>query len=71
MDNLEKGLSIEQEFNHRIFSDYVKQLSQEESQELLLQMHLETLYKDNVYRDLFLSQGKDLVDALFGVEKNK
>ncbi|BAZ44863.1 phycobilisome degradation protein NblA [Chondrocystis sp. NIES-4102] len=70
MDKLEKGLSIEQEFNHRIFSDYVRQLSQQEAQELLLQMHLETLYKDNVYRDLFLSQGKDIVDALFGVEKN-
>lgn len=70
MDKLDNSLSIEQEFNHRIFSDYVKQLSQQEAQELLLQMHLQTLYKDNVYRDLFLSQGKDIVDALFGVEKN-
>lgn len=70
MDRLENSLSIEQEFNHKIFSDRVKELSREEAQELLVQMHKQMLYKDNVYKELFLSQEKDIIDALFGVNKN-
>jgi hypothetical protein len=70
MDRLENSLSMEQEFNHKIFSDRVKELSREEAQELLVQMHKQMLYKDNVYKELFLSQEKDIIDALFGVNKN-
>ena len=70
MDRLESSLSMEQELNHRIFSDRVQELSREEAQELLIQMHKQMLYKDNVYKELFLSQEKDIVDALFGVKKS-
>ncbi len=69
MDKLEATLSVEQKFNHRGFSDRVKQLSREEAQELLIQMHKQMLFKDNLYRELFVSQEKDIVDALFGVKK--
>ncbi len=70
MDRLENSLSIEQEFNHKIFSDRVKELSREEAQELLVQMHKQMLYKDNVYKELFLSQERDIIDALLGANKN-
>jgi hypothetical protein len=69
MSRPENSLTIEQELNHRIFSDRVKQLTREEAQELLVQMHIQMLYKDNIYKELFLSQEKDIVDALFGVNK--
>lgn len=70
MDKLENSLSMEQELNHRIFSDRVQQLSREDAQELLVQMHKQMLYKENLYKELFLSQEKDIVDALFGVKNN-
>ena len=70
MDRLENSLSMEQELNHRIFSDRVKQLSREQAQDLLVQMHKQMMFKDNLYRELFLSQEKDIVDALFGAKKN-
>ncbi len=70
MNRLENSLSVEQEFNHKVFESRVKQLSREESQELLVQMHKQMLYKENLYKELFISQEKDIVDSLFGV-KNK
>ena len=70
MDRLENSLSLEQEFNHRSFSERVKQLSREEAQDLLVQMHKHMLYKDNMYKELFLSQERDIVDSLFGVRQN-
>ncbi|MEM8830312.1 MAG: NblA/ycf18 family protein [Cyanobacteria bacterium P01_G01_bin.19] len=70
MERLKNSLSMEQELNHRIFSDRVKQLSQEEAQELLVQMHQQMMFKENLYKELFLNQEKDIVDALFGVEKS-
>lgn len=70
MDKLKNNLSMEQELNHRIFSDRVKELSREDAQDLLIQMHKQMMYKDNLYRELFLSQERDIVDALFGAKKN-
>ncbi len=70
MDRLENSLSLEQEFNHRSFSERVKQLSREEAQDLLVQMHKHMLYKDNMYKELFLSQERDIVDSLFRVRQN-
>ncbi len=70
MDRLEKSLSLEQEFNHRVFAERVQQLSHEEAQDLLVQMHKHMLYKDNMYKKLFLSQERDIVDSLFGVRQN-
>lgn len=69
MDRLENKLSVEQEFNHRIFADRVRELSREESQDLLIQLHEQMLHKDNIYKQLILSQEKDIVDSLFGARK--
>ncbi len=69
MNNLKNTLSLEQEFSHRSFSDRVKQLSHEEATELLIEMHKQMLYKDNVYKELILNQEKDIVDMLFGAGK--
>ena len=63
-------LSLEQEFNHKLFAERVKQLSREQAQELLIELHRQMLYKDNVYRELFLSQERDIADSLFSTENN-
>ncbi len=70
MDQLENSLSMEQEFSHRVFAERVQQLSRQEAQELLVQMHKHILYKDNLYKELLLNQGRDVVDSLFGVRQN-
>ncbi len=70
MDRLENSLSMEQELNHRIFSDRVSQLTQSEAQELLVQMHKQMIIKENLYKELFISQEKDIVDSLFGAKKS-
>lgn len=70
MNNLNDTLSMEQEFNHRVFSERVKQLSREQAQDLLVQMHKQMLYKDNIYKELILGQERDIVDALFGARKS-
>ena len=66
MDRLNDTLSMEQELNHRIFSDRVHQLTQSEAQDLLVQMHKQMMIKENLYKELFISQEKDIVDSLFG-----
>ena len=70
MDQLENNLSMEQKLNHRIFSDRVKELSREDAQSLLIEMHKQMMFKENLYRELFLSQEKDIVDSLFGARKS-
>ncbi|MGK7892323.1 MAG: NblA/ycf18 family protein [Xenococcus sp. (in: cyanobacteria)] len=70
MDQLKANLSVEQEFGHKIFCDRVKHLSREEAQDLLMEMHQHMLFKDNLYRDLFLSQEKEIVGSLFEVKKS-
>lgn len=69
MDKLQNSLSIEQELSHRIFSDRVKQLSHQETQDLLVEMHRQSMIKENLYQELFKSQERDIVDVLFGVGK--
>ncbi|MGF1591608.1 MAG: hypothetical protein ACFCU7_20665 [Pleurocapsa sp.] len=39
--------------------------SVEEAQDLLVQLHEQMLYKDNIYKQLILSQERDIVDSLF------
>ena len=70
MDRLKDSLTMEQELSHRVFSDRVSKLSREEAQELLIQMHQQMMLKENLYKELFLSQEKDIVDSLFGVDNN-
>ena len=69
MNKLDSNLTIEQELSHRVFSDRVNRLSQAEAQELLIQMHKQMMIKENLYKELFLSQERDIVDSLFGVSK--
>jgi len=69
MSNLKNTLSLEQEFSHRSFSDRVRELNRQEAQELLVEMHKQMLYKDNLYQELILNQEKDIVDMLFGAGK--
>lgn len=70
MNRSENSLSVEQEFNHRVFAGQVAQLTREEAQELLVQMYQQMILKENLYKELFLSQEKDLVDSWFGTKKN-
>ncbi len=70
MDRLKQSLSMEQELSHRVFSDRVKELNREEAQELLIQMHQQMMFKENLYKELFLSQEKDIADSLFGANGN-
>ncbi|MEM7725967.1 MAG: NblA/ycf18 family protein [Cyanobacteria bacterium P01_A01_bin.45] len=65
MDESKTGLSLEQEFNHRIFCDQVEQLSHDQAQELLIELHEQMLRKDNTYKKIFLGQSKDFTDSLF------
>ena len=69
MDRLKNSLSIEQELSHRVFGDRVKQLSQQEAQNLLVAMHKQSMIKENLYQELFKSQERDIVDVLFGAGK--
>jgi hypothetical protein len=51
--NLESNqLSLEQEFMHQVFATKVKELSYEETKELLIKFHKQMLFKDNFYRQL-------------------
>ncbi|MBW4533805.1 MAG: NblA/ycf18 family protein [Pleurocapsa minor HA4230-MV1] len=49
--NLESNqLSLEQEFMHQVFTTKIKNLSSEETKELLIKFHKQMLFKDNFYR---------------------
>jgi hypothetical protein len=45
-------LSLEQEFIHQVFATKVKDLSYEETKELLIKFHKQMLFKDNFHRQL-------------------
>ncbi len=45
-------LSLEQEFELRVFKDHVQQLSQQEAQELLVELYRNTIVLDNFYREI-------------------
>jgi hypothetical protein len=45
-------LSLEQEFMHQVFTTKIKDLSSEETKELLIKFHKQMLFKDNFYRQL-------------------
>lgn len=61
MDLESNQLSLEQEFMHQVFATKVKDLSYEETRELLIKFHKQMLYKDNFYRKLS-RKGKKIVD---------
>ena len=70
MDQLKDTLSLEQELSHKLFCDRVKQLSREQAHELLIEMHQQMIFRDNIYKDLFFNQEKEIVESLFDVKKN-
>ncbi len=70
MDQLKDTLSLEQELSHKLFCDRVKQLSREQAHELLFEMHQQMMFRDNIYKDLFFNQEKEIVESLFDVKKN-
>jgi hypothetical protein len=62
--NLESNqLSLEQEFMHQVFSTKVKDLSYEQTKELLIKFHKQMLFKDNFYRQLS-HKGKKIVHRM-------
>ena len=58
MDKLENSLSLEQELNHRIFSDRVQSLSHQETLDLLVTMHKQMMIKENLYKGIVCQSGK-------------
>ena len=46
------NLSIEQEFNLKLFSDQVQQLTHEQTKALLIETNRQMTIRDNLYRDL-------------------
>lgn len=57
-------LSLEQEFTHKVFVAKIQTLSYEETKELLIKFHKHTLFKDNQYKKLFRSKGRQIVEKL-------
>lgn len=45
-------LSLEQQFNLRIFEDYVRQMSREQAQVFLIELHEHMMLKENMYKTL-------------------
>lgn len=45
-------LSLEQEFNQRLFVDQVEQMSHEQAQEFLVYLHKEMMVRENLYREI-------------------
>jgi uncharacterized protein YaaW (UPF0174 family) len=45
-------LSLEQQFNLRIFEDSVRQMSREQAQNFLIDLHEHMMLKDNMYKTL-------------------
>lgn len=45
-------LSLEQEFNQRLFTDQVQQMSREQAQAVLVQLHEEMMIRENLYQEI-------------------
>lgn len=55
-------MSLEQEFDLRIFADQVKQMSREQAQEFLINLQKTMIIRDNLYREILKNSwgiGKD------------
>ncbi len=50
--NYPEQLSLEQEFDFRMFADQVRTLSPEQSQDLSLELYRQMMIKDNLYREI-------------------
>jgi Phycobilisome degradation protein nblA len=50
--NIETDLSIEQEFNLRVYEEQVKNLNLHEAQEFLLEVLRQSMVKENLFRQM-------------------
>lgn len=50
--NSHQHLTLEQEFNQRTFADQVQQMSREQAQTFLINLHKEMMTRENLYRDM-------------------
>ncbi|MEM9271618.1 MAG: NblA/ycf18 family protein [Cyanobacteria bacterium P01_F01_bin.143] len=50
--NYPEQLSLEQEFDFRMFADQVRTLSPEQAQDLSLELYRQIMIKDNLYREI-------------------
>jgi hypothetical protein len=50
--NQSADLSLEQEFNLKLFADQVQNLSPEQAKEFLVELNRQMMIRDNLYRDL-------------------
>ncbi|MUG94993.1 phycobilisome degradation family protein [Scytonema sp. UIC 10036] len=50
--NQSMELSLEQQFNLRIFEDSVRQMSREQAQDFLIELHEHMMLKENMYKTL-------------------
>lgn len=65
--NQQQHLSLEQEFELRVFVEQVQQFSQEEARDYLVGLYRNTMVRENLYRDILKEAwgiGKDLKDVL-------
>jgi hypothetical protein len=50
--NQSVNLSLEQEFNLKLFADLVQNLSPEQAKEFLVELNQQMMIRENLYRDL-------------------
>ena len=50
--NQSDDLSLEQEFNLKLFADLVQNLTPEQAKEFLIELNQQMMLKDNLYREL-------------------
>lgn len=50
--NQPTNLSLEQEFNLKVFAEQVQKLTPEQAKEFLVELNRQMMIKDNLYRDL-------------------
>jgi hypothetical protein len=50
--NQSANLSLEQEFNLKLFADLVQNLSHEQAKEFLIELNQQMMIRENLYQDL-------------------
>lgn len=50
--NITSGLSLEQQFQLKVYEKQIQQLTKEQAQEYLLEMLRQSMVKDNLLKDL-------------------
>ncbi len=50
------NLSLEQEFQKRVFAERVQELSKEQAQELAIELYKQIMLKENLYKDFIKNE---------------